>query len=60
MVIIMVKYLCFECKNGNDECEYPCVYIDPIGELNNADHIKCYMNNAIWIRERCNCCGHDI
>lgn len=56
----MTKYLCFECKNGNDECEYPCVYIDPIGELNNADHIKCYLNDAKWIQEKCGCCGHDI
>lgn len=48
----MTKYLCYKCNK-----EYPCVYIDPIGELDNADHIKCNLNDAKWLRERCGCCG---
>jgi hypothetical protein len=56
----MTKYYCYECKNGYNECKYPCVYIDPIGELHNADHIKCDINDAKWVQETCQCCGQDI
>jgi len=56
----MTKYFCYECKNSYGECKYPCEYIDPIGEMHNADHIKCDINDAKWIRETCECCGHDI
>ena len=56
----MVKYFCFECKNGKGECNAPCEYIDPIGEMQNADHIRCEINDAIWVRRKCKCCGNVI
>jgi hypothetical protein len=55
----MTEYRCYECKNGQGISNYPCIYIDPIGELHNADHIKCGINDAKWIRARCECCGTD-
>jgi hypothetical protein len=59
-MVIMTKYYCYECKNGYNECKYPCIYIDPVGELHNANHIKCDINDAKWVQETCQCCGHDI
>jgi hypothetical protein len=56
----MIKYLCYECKNGMGECFSPCVYIDPVGEMHDADHIKCDLNDAKWVRETCDCCGQEI
>lgn len=56
----MTQYFCYECKNNYGKCEYPCEYIDPIGEMHDANHINCTINDAKWIRERCECCGQDV
>jgi hypothetical protein len=58
--IIMVRYYCYECKNGHGECNNPCEYVDPIGEMHNANHIKCMINEAKWIRKKCGRCGKEI
>jgi hypothetical protein len=55
----MTKYYCYECKNGGGESNGPCVYEDPISELHDADHIKCSINDAVWVREKCKCCGAE-
>jgi len=56
----MVRYYCYECKNGHGECNNPCEYVDPIGEMHNANHIKCMIGEAKWVREKCKCCGREI
>jgi hypothetical protein len=56
----MTKYYCYECKNGKGECNGPCIYVDPIGEMHDADHIKCLIGDAKWVREKCGCCGHNV
>lgn len=55
----MAKWFCYECKNGHGECNAPCIYIDPIGEMKKPP-ITCTLNNAIWIREQCMCCGKEL
>lgn len=55
----MAHYYCYECKNGNGESNGPCKYIDPIGELHNADHIKCSIGDAKWVHKKCECCGKE-
>ena len=56
----MTRYYCYECKNAYGECKYPCEYVDPVGELHNADHIKCEIGDAVWVQEKCKCCGHNV
>ena len=56
----MTKYYCYECKNGYGECKAPCEYLDPIGELDNANHIKCEIGDAKWVRKKCVCCGQEV
>ena len=56
----MIHWYCYECKNGFGNCEYPCEYIDPIGELDNADHIICTIGDAKWVKAKCTCCGQDV
>ena len=52
----MTHYYCYECKNGLGKSNGPCEYVDPIGELNNADHIKCEIGDAKWVEYFGNCC----
>jgi 5-methylcytosine-specific restriction endonuclease McrA len=54
------KYYCYECKNGHGVCKYPCEYVDPVGELGSADHIKCDIGDAKWVREKCALCGKQF
>ena len=56
----MTKYYCYECKNGWGGCNYPCEYVDPIGEMHHANHIKCDIGDAKWVREKRGCRGHDV
>jgi hypothetical protein len=55
----MTKYFCYECKNGKSECNAPCIYIDPVGEMSEPP-ITCSLNDAKWVREICECCGQEI
>jgi hypothetical protein len=56
----MTHWYCYECKNGFGNCDYPCEYIDPIGELDNSDHITCAIGDARWVKAKCACCGHEV
>jgi hypothetical protein len=56
----MTHYYCYECKNGHGESNGPCEYIDPIGELHNADHIKCSIGDAKWVRKSVNVVGRNV
>jgi len=54
----MTEWLCFECKNGKGESNGACVYIDPIGEMHEPP-ITCKLNNAVWVKKYCECCGQE-
>ena len=47
----MTKYYCYECKNGHGECNGPCIYIDPIGEMH-YPALTCSLNDCKWVREK--------
>ena len=47
----MTHWYCYECRTRSGECNGPCEYIDPIGELHEPP-IKCTIDDAVWTKDK--------